>query len=76
MPQFYGQVSTSLGDGIVYERITNADQRSALGIAEAVCIGQLTVDAARTQLEQRRLFLHQHWVVFADVGIDNVVWQQ
>ena len=76
IPRTHGIVATSLGDGLVCERIADSDGASSPPLALAVRRGLLTRERADELLHDLFADLLRDWIVFADVGGNNLVYQR
>jgi thymidylate kinase len=76
IPRCHGAVATSLGEGLVCERIRDADDGSSLPLAEAVRRCVLAREHADRLLDGLFAYLRRHWIVFADVGDSNLLCQR
>jgi hypothetical protein len=76
IPQLHGPVCTTLGEGLVCERIANPDGSPAPSLAETVRQGVLSGERANALLDGLLAYLPRHWVVYADAEQRNLAWQQ
>lgn len=72
IPRLHGVVATTLGEGLVYERIVDADGRQTLSLTDTVRQGLLTLERATVELEHLRTYLFRHWIAFVDTG--GAIW--
>jgi hypothetical protein len=73
LPRQHGFVSTTLGEGLVVDRIVNCDGSDAITMPQGLSHGQISRREARNMLAELYEHLLTHGVVMVDVGLANVV---
>lgn len=76
IPRLHGVAATTLGEGLVCERIADPDGQPCLWLMEAVRQGVVPWKRAQELLADLRAYLLRHWIAFADTGSGNLVWQR
>ena len=76
IPRLHGMVVTSLGEGLVCERIAEPDGSNSPPLALAVRRGLLTRERADGLLDELLVELLRYWVVIVDVAGNHVLFQQ
>lgn len=74
--KIYDWVKTSCGLGLVFERIMNDDGSLALPLHECMKQQLISEVQACDLLAKLYDYLYHHAIIFADVGLDNVVCQR
>ena len=73
VPREHGFVVTSLGEGLMMDRISNHDGSDALPMSGCVEHGQISRREARALLAHLYAHLLAHGVAMVDVGLGNIV---
>ncbi len=76
IPRLYGWIDTSQGPGLMFERIANSDGTPLITLQAGLEQGLLTPSEAKRLLDELYAYLHRHAIIFADVGINNLVCQR
>ncbi len=73
--KFHGSIETSLGYGLVFERISNYDGSDSKTLSEIIEKGLLKRDELSILIKELGDFLIKNNIVFADVSLVNVLYQ-
>ena len=76
IPRLYGWVNTPQGNGLMFEQIANNDGTPLETLQACLEQGLLSPTEAKRLLEGLYEYLHRHAIIFADVGINNLVCQR
>lgn len=76
IPRYFGRCETTLGAGILCERITDADGANSRQLDVVLREEHITRAEATQLLEALFDHLQQEWIVFADAGGNNLFLQQ
>jgi len=76
IPRLHGMVATSLGEGLVCERISEPDGRNSPALALAVRQGLLPRERADELLDELFAEMLRYWIVIVDVAGNHLVFQQ
>lgn len=73
LPTFYGEVATTRGHGLVFERIVDHDGQASAPLAQALDQGAISRDEARRLADELFDFLLEEGVCLGDVNRDQVL---
>jgi len=73
LPRFYGEASTTLGPGLVFERIVDHDGQASVPLAHALDQGAISRAEARRLVDELFDFLLEEGVCLGDVNRDQVL---
>ena len=76
IPRLHGWVNTPQGNGLMFERIANSDGTPLITLHAALERGLLSPTEVKRLLDELYEYLHRHAIIFADVGINNLVCQR
>ncbi|MCE3026575.1 YrbL family protein [Salinicola sp. DM10] len=79
VPEYFGTVTTDLGEGLVFGLVTDADGSLSLNIRQFQQHGDadwLTTQAFVDELERLYHYLRDNWIVPSDINDRNVVCQR
>ncbi|WP_110657296.1 YrbL family protein [Salinicola halimionae] len=78
VPTYFGTVATDLGEGLIFDLITDADGQISSTIRQYRQRGEmawLDTQAFRDELQQLYLYLRANWIVPSDINDRNIVCQ-
>ncbi len=73
IPSVYSWMNTSKGKGLVFDRIMNDDESPLLSLAECLQRKLICWSDANQLLSELYEYLHRYSIIFADVGLNNLV---
>ena len=73
LPAFYGKVSTNLGIGLIYERITNPDGTPALQLNEMLNNGEISKQDAAILLDNLKKYCLKYAICVSDINEDQIL---
>ncbi|MDX9813762.1 MAG: YrbL family protein [Sulfurimonas sp.] len=76
MAKYFGKIKTSLGDGLVYERILDFDGSNSTMLVDAIRQKVLTKDEFLLLFEELKGYVFKYTILFLDVSLDNVLLQE
>lgn len=72
-PRCYGFVQTSLGEGLCFELVHDADGQPSLSLDRYLAEGRCTTEQALELVDQLQAFVHRHAVKLFDVNLKNLL---
>ena len=76
IPKLHGWAKTSGGKALVVKRVVNSDGSPLRTLSECLELGLLDAQEARRLLDELYGYLLRYSIIFADVGINNLVCQR
>lgn len=73
LTRFYGEVETSVGRGLVFDRVENFDKSPLLNLSQVIENKILLHDEIEILLQELQYNLRKNNIIFADIGFDNIV---
>jgi len=76
IPECDGWQKSNFGQGLVFEKVVNDDGSSLCSLDACLRTGQISWPEAKILLESLGEYLIRNAIVFADLGLDNLVCQK
>lgn len=76
MAKYFGKVKTTLGDGLVYERILDFDGSNSTMLVDAIRRKVLTKNEFLLLFKELKEYVFRYNILFLDVSLDNVLLQE
>lgn len=76
LSDFYGKVSTDIGDGLVFEKITNPDGTLALTLEDAISKHLLSIVEIKRLIGELYRYMFHNNIVFADISTVNILCRE
>ena len=73
LPQYYGLVETTLGNGVVFDMIENCDQSKIFSLQEVIEHELLSDEIVRKLLFELIKYLRDNTILFVDISFDNIL---
>ncbi len=76
IPKYYGTIETNKGNAVVFDRIKNYDDSLAITFEEIIKEQTLSNIEEKQLLKQLQLYLLDNLIVFGDVVLSNILYQE
>lgn len=69
----YGYISANNSKGLVFDRVMNSDLTQPMTFDTAIKVKVISIEYAKSLLEDLRNYLEKNCIIFADIGLGNIL---